>query len=77
MSGAHKTTGGSAASACDEMFCTPGDVARVLCISAQDAGHLIVEGSLPSVVIPGLGRRVRASDLREYIRSLPADEQRG
>jgi len=57
------------------MLCRMEHVARVLGLSTRDAGLLIVDGTLASVIIPRLGRRVKASVLREYIQSLPTGDE--
>jgi len=56
--------------ACGDLLCTIDDVARVLALEPRDIGHLIATGELPSIMLPGLGRRIRASAVRAYIRSL-------
>ena len=58
----------------DDALCTVSDVATALGVSLQDVGQLVLAGALPSVVIPGMGRRLRVGDLRRYILSLPVEE---
>lgn len=48
------------------MLLTPIEVAKVLKCSKSTAAALIGDGSIPSAKIGGL-RRVRASDLTDYI----------